>query len=137
MFLSIIQEIPVTGAILSWDSWVVEFFVYLIASVICGSICARIAYEGGMSTSVFGFIGAFLGAFGLVVSELFGFNTYLGLFVGLIGIAITSVIYLGSRDKTINHVELPPATPQYAPFESTLIQDEAAFGRLAARDIPS
>lgn len=136
MFLSIFQEIPAVGAILSWDSWIVVIVVYFFASVICGSICARIAYEGGMSTTVHGFLGAFLGSIGIFAGMLFGFNIYSGLFLGLIGIAITTAIYFGSRDKTIGNVELPPATPQYAPFESTLVQDDAAFGRLAMPNQP-
>ncbi|MBN2168293.1 MAG: zinc ribbon domain-containing protein [Actinobacteria bacterium] len=136
MIVWYLQTTPVTGALLSWDSWFIEILVYFAVAVACGYICGRIAQAGGMSVTVNVFIGSFFGSSGLVITPFINMNTYLGVLFGLIGIAITFIIYITSRDKTLDNVELPHAAPQYAPFESTMTQNDIAFGRLSAPNQP-
>ncbi|MBN1289493.1 MAG: zinc ribbon domain-containing protein [Actinobacteria bacterium] len=136
MVVLILRAATATGLLISWDSWFVELLVYFVVATVCGYICGRIAQAGGMNTTIYVFIGSFFGSSGIFLTLFMDINTYLGVLFGLIGIAITFIIYITSRDKTLDRVELPRAAPQYAPFESAITQNDIAFGSLGAPNQP-
>lgn len=127
------QAHPVLSA-LNLYSWLAIFFIYFISALACGFICGKIAEAAGMSVSGYVFLGTFTTSLGLTVTFIRGVNPYFGLLFGFIGIAITTVVFISSRQK-VEPMELPRA-PSYSPFETPIGYGDSYMNQLSAPNQP-
>lgn len=134
MFDTVSQLAPVMGK-LTMYSWFTIFLIYFGCACFTGYVCGKLAEIGGMSVNGYVFLGSFSTTVGLTVAFFKGVNPYLGLLTGLIGITITVIIFLTSRDK-VKPIDMPQS-PYYSPFETPIGYDDSHLNQLSAPNQPS